>query len=89
MLGGLYNNGIIPSTDDMDNYRRTGVYKISSQNYPSNLPQSLLSGTPSIFVEVIKQNEIIIQKIYTLLGGSAWRTWYYSVGWSGWRIFFQ
>ena len=70
----------------MDNYKITGVYKINSQNYPSNLPQSLFSGTPSAFVVVIKQKEIIIQKIYTLLGGSAWRTWYSSVGWSAWRI---
>ena len=70
----------------MNNYGITGVYKISSQNYPSNLPQSLLDGTPSIFVEVIKQKEIIIQKIYTLLGGFAWRTWYSSVGWSNWNV---
>lgn len=87
VLGGLYPNGTIPQTADMNDYKDVGLYKIGSTQYPSNFPDTLKTLTPSCLVEVINGGEIVRQEIMTLMGGRAWRTYYVgNLTWSAWRI---
>ena len=75
---GVVQTSYIPSTDDLNDYKTTGIYRISS-TLPTNAPSGSAWSVLVVFIVGTTYMQVLINgsKIWTRSGNtSAWYSWY-------------